>query len=346
MNLIEGLTFDDVLLIPRYSSLKSRSEVDLSTTIQLKNGDKFKIETPIIPANMQTVSGLEMLKVCYQYKSLGLLHRFMPFEDQLKIVDEVSNWGNGFKYIGFSIGIQADDYGFADKLVERGVRILCIDVANAASSRALDLIGYIGNKYPHVLLIAGTVGMGESAGYLWQVGADMVRSGIGSGSTCWTRITTGCGSPMITALDSCKQMKTRWEAYYERPLYLISDGGAKIPGDVCKALAVGADFAILGNMFSGCDETPGEVIVRDGREYKKYAGSSTLKNSYKEGVEALVKRKGSAASVYTKICEGLRSSCSYQDARTIKEFQENSSFMKVSSNVVRENGAHDLDIIL
>lgn len=345
MNLQEAITFDDVLLKPQISTLNSRSEVSLETTVFNKLGEEFKFQTPIIPANMKNISGIEMLQVTHSLKGLGLLHRFMPFKEQLEHLKTISSWENGLNYIGFSIGIQDQDYYYAEELIKNGAKILCIDVANAACNKSRNLINYIANNHPNILLIAGTVGFGDGAGYLYWNGADIVRCGIGGGSICSTRLMTGCGSPMISAIHDCYQSKLYYEQYFNRPLYLIADGGMKHPADVCKAIAIGADFTILGNMFSGSDEAPGEIKTINNVSYKKYVGSSTLKETNKEGVEAWVKLKGPAKNIFTTIMDGLRSCCSYQNAHNLFELKQNAKFIKVSPSVIKENGAHDLDIV-
>lgn len=346
LDIIDGLTYDDLLLIPKYSTLNSRSEVDLSMKIQNKSGDLFTFNLPIIPANMLSIATLALMKVVYENKGLALFHRFIPFKEQLEVLQVVKSWVNGLDYIGFSVGIQNQDYKYVDTFVKEGVKILCIDVANCACDKGVKLIQYIAKTYPHILLIAGTVGMGQDAGILWRSGADMVRAGIGNGSICLTRIATGCGVPSITSIDSCATIKYEMENELNRKLYLIADGGMKKVADVCLALAVGADFTILGNMFSGCNENITEIIQIDGEELAIYAGSSTLKATHKEGVKGAVKLKGSAQSIIDKICEGLRSCCSYQNVRNVIDLKKEPKFIKVSANGLKENGAHSLDYIL
>lgn len=341
LNIIDGLTYDDVLLVPKYSTIDSRSMVDTSIKIETKTGEIFVFETPFIPANMASIAGIDMVKVMYEHKSLGLLHRFMPFEEQLAFLKEVKSWEDGTNYIGFSIGIQKEDYERADQFVKNGAKILCIDVANADCFMAIELAKYIANEYPEILLICGTVGMGGGAKRLWSVGVDFVRVGIGGGSICTTRVNTGCGVPMLTAISDCYSAKLEMQRVLGRNLYFIADGGLSTSGNVAKALTF-ADAVMLGNMFSGCDEAAGSTIEIDGKQFKSYVGSSTLKSTHKEGVEALVTPKGPAKEIIKKLSEGLRSCCSYQNVQNLEDLKKDPQFVKITNAGLKESGAHDV----
>lgn len=340
INLVESFSYDDLMLIPRYSDVISRSEINLSVQFT-----KDIVSTlPFISANMKTVTELAMAKIFWQNKAITLLHRFADFTDQIQWLEEIKKWENGTNYIGFSIGIKDSEYKKVDHLITNGVKIICIDVAHADCERCVAMTNYINNNYPHVFLIVGTVATGAGALRLWGAGADAVRCGIGCGSTCLTRIKTGVGIGSMSALNECYDAKVEVERQLKKQLFLIADGGMKAAGDVSKAL-VYADTAILGNMFAGSDETPSELIEFRKKKYKIYAGSSTYKSNYKEGVEGLVPYKGSAQSIINSICEGISSTLSYQGVRNLQDFRQVAKFIRVTGAGIVESNAHSLAVI-
>lgn len=177
LNIVDALTFDDVLLIPKYSDIESRSSIDLS--VSLPKG--IKLKHPIVPANMKTICGYEMAEAAYNTGGMALLHRFMPIEEQFIIAQKIGKLENGFNHIGFSIGVKKEDYAIVDKFASLGVKILVIDIAHGHSKLCVDITKYILQKYPNIFLIAGNVATGEGARMLWKAGADMVKVNIGAG---------------------------------------------------------------------------------------------------------------------------------------------------------------------
>lgn len=338
----EGLTFDDVLLVPQHSEIISRSNIDLS--IKIKD---FTFEQPIIPANMKTIIDLEMAKVVYQHGGLGILHRFMPLKEQLQIInliDLTDNFNkNVFNHIGLSIGVKPEDKATVDAIVDVGVKILCIDVAHGDSAMCIDMCKYISTKHPHVLLIAGNVATGSGARRLWLAGADIVKVGVGPGSLCTTRIETGNGVPQLSALMdvAAVQKELREKTYNTEKFPFIADGGIKNAGDIVKALCF-ADMVMAGNIFAGCDETPGHITIIGGVAYKSYVGSSTHKANHIEGVAARVPVKGKFSDILTKLLEGLRSGCSYQGADNLSELKDNPTFIKITNAGLKESHPHDV----
>jgi IMP dehydrogenase len=194
-----------------------------------------------------------------------------------------------------------------------------------------------------VLLIAGNVATEEGAESLWLAGADVVKVGVGSGSICTTRIETGNGVPQLSAIMYANAAKQRVESKLEgsRNIYFISDGGIKIPADICKALCF-ADMVMAGNIFAGTDEAPGDIIDIDGHAYKSYVGSSTHKDSRKEGVEALVPYKGPTEKILTRFLEGLQSCCSYQGVSKVRELKINPKFVRITNSGLIESHPHDV----
>jgi len=250
----EGLTFDDVLLVPQHSTVNSRSkDVDIS----VKMG-KSTFYHPIIPANMKTVTGKDMADViCHNY-GLAILHRFMPAEEQLEIAEYITDI-HGTTSFAVSVGVKDSDRNLITKFVNVGIGIICIDIAHGDSKQCLTAISWIKENYPHVFLIAGNVATGEGAVRLWRAGADVVKVGIGPGSLCTTRIETGNGVPQLTALmDVCEKRSQFMDK--KNPKYIIADGGIKSAGDIVKALCF-SDMVMAGNLFAGCEETPGNRLT-------------------------------------------------------------------------------------
>jgi IMP dehydrogenase len=332
-----GLCFDDVLLIPRYSEIKSRA--DVSTIVKLCKG--FSFSSPVVPSNMRTITGLEMAYQIYAQEGLGIVHRFMPITDQLRIARELSH---ALKFIGFSVGVKEDDYECVDRFVGAGVQILCVDVAHGHSLMCGEIVKYIASKYPDVLLIAGNVATGDGAGFLWRAGADIVKAGIGNGSICTTRIATGNGVPLLSTLMEIKSEKGFFEKELDRSLYIMADGGAKNSGDLVKGLCF-ADMVMSGNLFAGCEETPGDTIELGGKLYKKYEGSSTHKTNHIEGVKSVMPLRPKVGEVMGTLLEGIRSGCSYQSVDSVKKLQDNPKFVRQTGLGFRESGAHDVQVI-
>ncbi len=330
----EGLVFDDVLLVPKFSSIETRSSVDLSVSID-KLGVKFS--SPIIPANMKDIIGYDMARAIYMNGGFGILHRFIPLEDQIQILIRLEEeFGlDVWKYIGFSVGVKKEDYTVIDELIFAGARSICIDIAHGDSKLCVDMCSHISQTYPTVLLIAGNVATYSGTLRLFNAGADMVKLGVGPGFLCSTRIETGNGVPQLTALMDARKALDNLSLPYKQRL-IIADGGIKSAGDVVKSLCF-ADMVMIGNMFAGCEESPGETVVVDDNVYKKYAGSSTLKTTHIEGVEALVPIKGNFKSILTKITDGLSSGCSYQGVSSLKELREEPEFIKMTNSGLIES---------
>jgi len=339
----DSISFDDVLLVPKYSEIESRSSVDLSVKIK-KQKEDFVFSMPIVPANMKTVTGDNMAKYIAKRGALALLHRFMSVEDQLKIIKDIFNENKAYaNNVGFSVGVKPEDKDTIDLFVCNGAKIICLDIAHAHSSAAIKMCQYVSETYKDVLLIAGNVATGVAAEELWMAGADVVKVGVGSGSICTTRIETGNGVPQLSAIMDVAAAKAKVEGVLKgsRNIYFMSDGGIKIPADICKALCF-ADMVMAGNIFAGTDEAPGDIIDIDGHSYKSYVGSSTHKDSRKEGVEALVPYKGPTEKILTRFLEGLQSCCSYQGVSSVCDLKINPEFVKITNSGLIESHPHDV----
>ncbi len=345
-SITDGLTFDDVLLQPKYSDVESRSNIDVS--VQL---GEIRLAHPIIPANMKSIVGRDMVYEINEACGLAILHRFMTIEEQLNIAEDViDNYGHTAKF-AVSIGIKDNDRENLYKFSDVGVGVVCVDIAHGDSKGSVDIVKWIKKELPHMFVIAGNVATGSGATRLWEAGADMVKVGIGGGSLCTTRIETGNGVPQLTALIDVQQaQKTLLSLERCKPEGLrrtfpfISDGGLKKTGDLVKALAF-ADMVMCGNMFAGCTEVPGKTIIIDGVSYKEYAGSSTHKSNHIEGVSALVPCKGNYEDILSKILEGLRSGISYQGCHNLEELKKNPQFIRITNSGLIESHPHDVRII-
>jgi IMP dehydrogenase len=259
--------------------------------------------------------------------------------------------------VAAAIGATGDYRERADELVKTRVDCLVIDTAHGHSSRVIDAVKEIKKRHPETDLIAGNVGTTDGAKELIDAGVDAIKVGIGPGSICTTRVVTGAGVPQITAISSCVK------AAREKNVPVISDGGVKFSGDVAKAIAAGADVVMIGSLFAGTEEAPGEVILFQGRSFKTYRGMGSIgamregsRDRYAqdtieadsklvpEGIEGRVPYKGTLADMVTQLVGGLRSGMGYTGCRTIAEFQERTRFLRITSAGLKESHVHDVII--
>ncbi|HEX8923456.1 MAG TPA: guanosine monophosphate reductase, partial [Patescibacteria group bacterium] len=319
-----ALTFSDVLLKPQLSSVQSRSQISLKTSIT----PKLSINFPIISINMDCVTGVDMAIAIARFGGMSFYPRFAPPEIQAKEVKAV--FDAGFLTIP-AVGIKPQEMDRVAALVSVGAKIITIDVAHAHQTTCLEFIKTLKAKYPELEIIAGVVGTYEGARDLFQAGADSVRVGVGPGTICTTRVMTGSGVPQITALlDAFKAAQE-----FGRPI--LSDGGTKNSGDIVKALAAGANAVVIGSQLAGASESLGGIIERDGRKFKCYNASTSktekvrqyqLNSSdktadyvgYVEGIESLVPYRGPVEGILSSLEKGIRSGLSYSGAFNIDEF--------------------------
>lgn len=335
-----GLTFDDVLLMPRHSEMSSRKAPELKTQITKK---KF-LDIPIISSNMDTITESEMAIKMAHLGGLGILHRFMTPEEQVQqlkfIKKEIETTGLP---VAASIGVKNEGMRRADLLADAGVDILTIDIAHGDSVMMFEVLEYVKKKYPHIDVIAGNTATPNGVKGLIDHGADAVKVGIGPGSMCTTRVITGCGVPQLTAISLCVQEARK----YDVPV--IADGGIKSSGDMVKALAAGAHTIMLGSMLSGCLETPGEL--KGGK--KRYRGMASKdaqvswrgelpKGMAAEGEARWVSCKGSVENIIDELCGGLRSGMTYLNAQFISHISKNAQFMEITSSGINESRPHGL----
>lgn len=340
----DGLCFDDVLLSPKYNEVVNSRSRDVNLSVKW---GKLEFKHPIIPANMKTIMSPSMVFTVMASGGLAIMHRFLPLEEQLEIAQTASSLFGGRSFAA-SIGVKDIDFNNVAKFIEAGVRIFCIDIAHGDSKSCVDMIKRIKVAYPEVFLIAGNVATGTGARRLWEAGANVVKVGVGPGSLCTTRIETGCGVPQLTALMEVSAVQKQMISLHQTKglniqFPFISDGGIKSAGDIVKALCF-ADMVMVGNVFAGCEEAPGQIISIDGRQYKEYVGSSTHKTNHIEGVAALVPVKGRYKDILTKLLEGVTSGCSYQGSPDLTALKYHPEFVRITGAGLRESHPHDVTL--
>jgi IMP dehydrogenase len=327
------LTFDDILIVPAYSDIESRQEID--TSVSFLGTD---LSVPIISANMDFVTGPEMAKEMQNNGGLGILHRFWESDsDYFLAMNQAAVSGVNPLYISVGIRDTKASLELIKASLNYGVSGVCIDVAHGHHKKVGEMIGMIKGhpteEISRLKVIAGNVATIEGAVFLHESGADAIKVGIGAGSVCTTRTVAGIGVPQWSAILECSAVKQ-----VNEEIIIIADGGVRSSGDIAKALSAGADVVMLGNMLAGTDEAPGEIV--DGT-YKRYRGQASFGSNgeryVKEGIEGMIPYKGPLAPVIQQIKAGVRSSMSYVGARNLIEFREKSRVVKVSSHTLMEN---------
>ncbi|HLD15282.1 MAG TPA: IMP dehydrogenase [Candidatus Nanoarchaeia archaeon] len=470
----EGLTYDDVLLIPQLSTVKTRKEVDLSSRITKKLG--FKL--PIISANMDSVTEANMAIAMARCGGLGIVHRYLPIENQVKeilkvkrseglivenpyclgedvilrdakvlmkennvssvlIIDEnrklkgiitqrdvwfeenldktlkeimtkdlitaepgikleeakeffkhhkieklpivdkkgilqglitskdlnkrmqypnATKDSKGRLIVGGAIGVVGDYLERTEALLEAGTDVIVVDIAHGHSILEIDVVKKLRKEFGDIQIVGGNVATYEGAVALVNAGVDCVKVGIGPGATCITRKVTGSGVPQLTAVFECSKITE------ENDIPIIADGGIKNSGDIVKALAAGASSVMVGNLFGGTDESPGQVITKDGRKFKVYRGMASfganhgrrqletkkedvaINDVVPEGVEAYVPYRGSVYDILYQLSGGIKSGLSYNGSNSIEELKIKAKFTKISPAGFQESGVHDVKV--
>ena len=338
------ISFDDVILVPQYSDITTRSSIDTSTKIKNSNKE-IKFDIPIISSPMSTVTEAHMCNAIRRLGGLGIIHRYNTIEFQTKLLGFV----NDEETKSASIGITADYKERLSSLVSKGLKIVCLDVAHGDHIMMESALSYIRSEYPELFVIAGNVATGKGYRRLSDWGAHAVRTSVGSGSICTTRIQTGHGIPTISAVMDCYEEKKDVLNEGGEPALIIADGGIKNSGDVVKSLAAGADLVMLGSMLSGTKETPGKVILdNEGNKIKRYNGMAskaaqkTWKGSYSsiEGVSSYVSYKGTVSKVVNEIMSNVRSGMSYSGVSNLDQLRSDSIAVIQTSSSHTEGNPH------
>jgi GMP reductase len=326
------LDYNDVLIRPKRSALPSRAEVDIQREFVFKHsGHRYK-GIPVIASNMDTVGTIEMADALTPLGLSVALHKYYSAETLVEFFTTRADCTHFY-----SMGItKADRDKFEQTLTRSGaaIRNVCIDVANGYSENFVRFVETFRRDHPALTLMAGNVVTGEMTEELVLSGADIVKVGIGPGSVCTTRITTGVGYPQLSAVIECA------DAAHGLNGLICADGGCTVPGDIAKAFGGGADFVMLGGMLAGHDEGGGEVVEREGKRYKRFYGMSSETAMTKhaggvaeyraaEGKEVLIECRGPVLATVQQILGGVRSACTYVGARRLKELTKRTTFVRV-----------------
>ena len=331
----KGLTFDDVLIMPAKSDMRSRRDPSLTSHLT----KKVKLEMPIISANMDTITEYDMALAMHQLGGLGILHRFITIEEQASQARRLKE--AGVRHISASVGVGDEFKSRAKALIDVGVDIITIDIAHGHSVQMMETMKWLKDTYPHIEIIAGNMAMPDAAEDLIEAGADAIKVGIGPGSMCTTRIITGCGVPQLTAIALCAEVAKA------HGVPVIADGGIRTSGDMVKAFAAGASSIMLGSMLSGTIETPGEI--KNGKKQYRGMASRSAQDSWRGGVPTGMAPEGEATQVSVKghvkdvileVSGGIRSGMTYVNAQTIAEICEKAKFMEMTANGINESRAH------
>lgn len=342
----QGLTFDDVLLVPSYSAVLPR---DVKTTASFTR--HIRLDIPLVSAAMDTVTESAMAVAMARSGGIGVIHKNMTIERQAANVSAVKSLG---LKVSAGIGITADVIDRSRALVEAGVDAVVLDSAHGDSAGVIAALRRVKAEFPGLDVVVGNIATAEAASRLVDAGADALKVGIGPGSICTTRVVAGVGVPQISAIYDVSK------AIEGSGVPIIADGGIRYSGDVVKALAAGADTVMLGSMFAGTDEAPGDIVEHGSSRYKTYRGMGSVdamkagsedryfqngaKKLVPEGVVASVPYKGSVSDIVFQIMGGLRSGMGYCGAGDIAQLHK-ARFVQITSNGLVENHPHDLSMI-
>ncbi|CDF79417.1 GMP reductase [Formosa agariphila KMM 3901] len=329
------LGFKDVMIRPKRSTLKSRSQVSLDREFTFLHSQTKWTGVPIMAANMDTVGTFSLALALAKHNLFTAIHKHYSFEAWDTFLQEAPEHIEN--YIAVSTGTGSKDGEKLKLIFEKHpkLRFICIDVANGYSEHFVKFVEKTRAQFPDKVIIAGNVVTGEMVEELLLSGADIVKVGIGPGSVCTTRVKTGVGYPQLSAIIECA------DAAHGLGGQIISDGGCAVPGDVSKAFGAGADFVMLGGMLAGHEESGGELIEHEGKQFKKFYGmsSETAMDKYvggvaeyraSEGKTVEVPFKGAVENTLQDILGGIRSTCTYVGAQRLKELTKRTTFIRVA----------------
>ena len=346
----DSLTFDDVTLIPKYSSV-----LPSNTDTSIKLAQNLNLKIPLMSSAMDTVTESQMAIALSKSGGIGVIHRNLSIEKQVKEVKKVKRNNN---LVGAAIGVDPKDLERAEELSKAKVDLIVIDTAHGHTKKVFDMIRKIKKKLKNCTLCAGNIATGKAAKFLAESGVDIVKVGIGPGSICTTRLVAGIGVPQLSAIIQVKKALKNYKTQ------IISDGGIKFSGDLAKAIVAGADAIMIGSLFSGTIESPGKIIKHKGKLYKNFRGMGSagamsvgsadryyqkkfkdISKYVPEGVEGMVKFKGSVDKIIYNLIGGLKSSMGYLGAKKIKELQKKGEFIKITKAGFYESMVHNVDHI-
>ncbi|MGX7052086.1 IMP dehydrogenase [Leuconostoc palmae] len=340
-----GLTFDDMKLVYAQTSSVSVDDIDVSTTLT----PTLKLKIPLISAAMDTVTESHFATEIAKLGGLGVIHKNMTIAEQADEVKRVKeakfdshNFSNaatddnGRLLVAGAVGVTSDTVKRVEAMAAVGVDAIVLDSAHGHSEGVLRKVSEVREAFPDLNIIAGNIATTSGAAALYDAGADVVKIGIGPGSICTTRVVAGIGVPQLSAVRDAAEEAAR------RGKSIIADGGAKTPKDITKALAAGGNAVMLGSMFSGTEETPGEIFEDNGKQYKTYRGMGSIaameagskdryfqgevneaKKMVPEGIEARVAYKGALSDVLAKIMTAIREEMAKMDESSVADLSKN-----------------------
>lgn len=362
----EGYTFDDVLLVPAYSTV-----VPAEVKLDIRLTDKIKLNIPVTSAAMDTVTEKDMAIALALLGGLGFIHKNMSINVQTEMIKAVKNFSidksfensaavdsEGKLLVGAAVGVADNTMERVRALVKAGVDIITVDSAHGHSQGVINYVRKIRAEFKDLDIVGGNVVTAQAAIDLIYAGANVIKVGVGPGSICTTRVVAGVGVPQLTAVNDVYEMAKVYN------IGVIADGGITLSGDIVKAIAAGADVVMLGGLLAGTKETPGEIIEKQGKKVKSYVGMGSLsamkrgssdryfqggekelKKLVPEGIEATVPYKGEMRSVIHQMMGGLRSGMGYVGCKTISELKTNARFIQISSAGLHESHPHNVDNI-
>ena len=345
----EALTFDDVLLLPKYSNI-----LPSNTNISLQLTKNILLRVPFLTSAMDTVTESKMAIAIAKEGGLGVIHRNLNIKEQSAEVKKVKDKN---LYVGAAIGTNKEDFDRALSLEAHGVDLIVIDTAHGHSDKVLKTLSKIKKIIKKIPVCVGNIATGQAAKTLFNSGADIIKVGIGPGSICTTRMVAGIGVPQISAIIEVKK------ALKKKKIKIISDGGIKFSGDIAKALAAGADAIMMGSIFAGTDESPGRTFKSKGKIYKQYRGMGSIgamsagsanryfQKNFKdkskfvpEGVEGRVEYKGRVSKIIYQLQGGLRSSMGYIGASKLEDINKKAKFVKITKAGFYESMVHSVEM--
>jgi len=328
------LDYSDVLLRPKRSTLQSRKDVNLKRTYRFKYSKNEWSGIPIMAANMDGVGELEIAENLAEFGMITCLTK----QHEVKKMKKCKNIKKIYPHLALSVGIKKEDFEKLNEVLKEFnfIKFICIDVANGYSEHFSKFVKSVRDKYPTKTIIAGNVVTADMTQELVLSGADIVKVGLGPGSVCTTRTQTGVGYPQLSAVIECA------DAAHGLGAHIIADGGCTCPGDVAKGFGGGADFVMLGGMFAGHDEGKGKLVKLNGKKYIEFYGSSSdlaNKKHYgglsdyrsSEGRTVRIKYRGKIRNTILNILGGVRSSCTYVGAPSLKQLSKCTTFIRVSN---------------
>lgn len=326
-----ALTYDDIQLVPSYSEIESRKNIELNTQLT----KRFNISIPLVASPMDTVCEFEMAMKMFDLGGVGVIHRFMTIDNQADIVlnlkkvilyrfahnlilDESNDEYTDYPVVA-AVGSNGDYLERAQELISKGANVILIDVAHGHHKNVKEAINKIKSLAEHLDVIAGNIATAQAAIDLVDWGVDGLRVGVGGGSLCTTRVKTGFGVPNVTCIQDIVAVSK---------VPVMADGGIRSSGDIAKALALGASSVMLGSLIAGTEESPGQIVEKPSGLYKRYRGAASLETKMVHGQEqrnvegesTIIPFKGGVKFVIEGLLDGVRSSLSYAGASNLQEF--------------------------